>query len=159
MKRVIIIPARYASTRYPGKPLVELTLPEIGGKAMIQHVWERAMAADLAPVYVATDDTRIADAARQFGTDVILTSDTCRNGTERCAEAVANAGIVADLIVNLQGDAPLTPHWFVENLIAALKSDPAAQMATPVLRLDRLTYGHFTADRKHRSGGGTTRCV
>jgi 3-deoxy-manno-octulosonate cytidylyltransferase (CMP-KDO synthetase) len=69
---------------------------------------------------------------------------------------VARAGIDADLIVNLQGDAPLTPHWFVEDLIQAMESDPAADMATPVLRLDRLTYGHFTQDRREGRVGGTT---
>ena len=157
MKTVIIIPARYASTRYPGKPLVELTLPDGSRQSVIELSWRAARrVAGVDAVYVATDDTRIADAARGFGADVIMTSDTCRNGTERCAESVVNAGLDADLIVNLQGDAPLTPHWFVEDLIAAMKSDPAAQMATPVLRLDRLTYGHFTTDRKHNRVGGTT---
>jgi 3-deoxy-manno-octulosonate cytidylyltransferase (CMP-KDO synthetase) len=107
-------------------------------------------------VYVATDDARIRDASEAFGADVIMTSEICRNGTERCAEALANATLDADLIVNLQGDAPLTPHWFVEDLIAAMKQDKAAQMATPVLRLDRLTYGHFTTDRREGRVGGTT---
>ena len=107
-------------------------------------------------VYVATDDARIRDAAQSFGADVIMTSETCRNGTERCAEALENAALDADLIVNLQGDAPLTPHWFVEDLIAAMKQDADAQMATPVLRLDRLTYGHFTTDRREGRVGGTT---
>ena len=157
MKTVIIIPARYASTRYPGKPLVELTLPDGSRQSLIELSWRAACrVGGVDAVYVATDDTRIADAARGFGAAVIMTSDTCRNGTERCAEAVVNAGLDADLIVNLQGDAPLTPHWFVEDLMAAMKTDTAAQMATPVLRLDRLTYGHFTTDRKHNRVGGTT---
>jgi len=157
MKTVIIIPARYASTRYPGKPLVELALPDGSRKSLIELSWmaaNRVQGVDA--VYVATDDDRIRDAAIGFGAQVIMTSSECRNGTERCAEAVKNAGLDADLIVNLQGDAPLTPHWFVEDLIAAMKSDSAAEMATPVLRLVRLTYGHFTTDRKNGRVGGTT---
>ena len=157
MKTVIIIPARYASTRYPGKPLVELTLPDGARKSLIQLSWEAACrVTGVDAVYVATDDARIRDAAQAFGADVIMTSETCRNGTERCAEALENAALDADLIVNLQGDAPLTPHWFVEDLIAAMKQDADAQMATPVLRLDRLTYGHFTTDRREGRVGGTT---
>ena len=105
---------------------------------------------------MATDDVRIRDAAQAFGADIIMTSETCRNGTERCAEALANATLDADLVVNLQGDAPLTPHWFVEDLIAAMKQDETAQMATPVVRLDRVTYGHFTTDRREGRVGGTT---
>ena len=107
-------------------------------------------------VYVATDDDGIREAAEAFGAKVIMTSETCRNGTERCAEATISANLDADLIVNLQGDAPLTPHWFVEDLIEAMRCDPVAQMATPVLRLDRLTYGHFTNDRIEGRVGGTT---
>ena len=157
MKTVIIIPARYASTRYPGKPLVKLTLPDGVSKSLIQLSWEAACrVTGVDAVYVATDDARIRDAAHAFGADVIMTSDTCRNGTERCAEALENVELDADLIVNLQGDAPLTPHWFVEDLIDAMKQDGVAQMATPVLRLDHLTYGHFTADRREGRVGGTT---
>lgn len=157
MKTVIIIPARYASTRYPGKPLVELALPDGTRKSLIELSWLAAMRVQgVDAVYVATDDNRISDAARAFGADVIMTSQDCRNGTERCAEAVANAQVDADLIVNLQGDAPLTPHWFIEDLISAMQFDQSAQMATPVLQLDRLTYGHFITDRKNGRVGGTT---
>ncbi|NBQ27999.1 MAG: 3-deoxy-manno-octulosonate cytidylyltransferase, partial [Rhodobacteraceae bacterium] len=103
MKTVIIIPARYASTRYPGKPLVELALPDGSRKSLIELSWmaaNRVQGVDA--VYVATDDDRIRDAAIGFGAQVIMTSSECRNGTERCAEAVKNAGLDADLIVNLQ---------------------------------------------------------
>ena len=75
-----------------------------------------------------------------FGAKVIRTSSECKNGTERCAEAVLNAELDAEIVVNFQGDAPLTPNWFVEELIASLKSDENAEMATPVLRLDRESY-------------------
>ena len=85
-----------------------------------------------------------------------MTSESCRNGTERCAAALENACLDADLVINFQGDAPLTPHWFVEDLIQAMKENPEAQMATPVLRLDHLTYEHFKTDRREGRVGGTT---
>ena len=157
MKTVIVIPARYASTRYPGKPLVKLMLPNGAHKSLIQLSWEAACRVPgIDAVYVATDDDRIRNAANAFGANVIMTSNICRNGTERCAEAIANAQFSADLIINLQGDAPLTPHWFIEDLIQAMKNDPDAQMSTPVLRLDRQSYRHFIADRRAGSVGGTT---
>ena len=157
MKAVIIIPARYASTRYPGKPLAKLSLPSGEKKSLIRLSWEAAMAVPgVDSVYVATDDDRIRTAAKDFGADVIMTADSCRNGTERCADALANATLDADLVVNLQGDAPLTPSWFVEDLIAAMTRDPQVQVATPVLRCDALTYGQFVEDRKTGRVGGTT---
>jgi len=157
MKTVIIIPARYASTRYPGKPLSKLSLPSGEKKSLIRLSWEAAMAVPgVDSVYVATDDDRIRTAAKDFGAEVIMTAESCRNGTERCADALANATLDADLVVNLQGDAPLTPSWFVEDLIAAMTRDPQAQVATPVLRCDALTYGHFVEDRKTGRVGGTT---
>ncbi|MGB4827411.1 MAG: NTP transferase domain-containing protein, partial [Paracoccaceae bacterium] len=131
MKTLIAIPARYASTRYPGKPLVTLRGPD-GDKTLIRRSWEAAMAVSgTSRVVVATDDTRIADHAAGFGAEVVMTSSDARNGTERCAE-VAGKLPGFDVIVNLQGDAPLTPPWFVEDLIAGLAADPAADIATPV---------------------------
>ncbi|QPM90950.1 3-deoxy-manno-octulosonate cytidylyltransferase [Pseudooceanicola algae] len=157
MKTVIFIPARYASTRYPGKPLAVLTLPDGSRKSLIQMSWEAAQSiTGVDAVYVATDDDRIAEAARAFGAEVVMTSPDCANGTERCADALANSGIEADLVVNFQGDAPLTPPWFVEDLIAAMKADPAIPMATPVLRCDAETYANFLEDRRNGRVGGTT---
>lgn len=157
MKTVILIPARYASTRYPGKPLAELTLPSGEKKSLIRLSWEAAQRVNgVAEVHVVTDDDRIADHAKDFGASVIMTSPEAENGTARCAEALRNGQVDADLIVNLQGDAPLTPEWFVEDLIAAMKDDAEAQVATPVLQCDPLTYGHFVEDRKAGRVGGTT---
>lgn len=157
MKTVILIPARYASTRYPGKPLVELTQPDGSKKSLIQMSYEAAKSVRGADeVFVTTDDDRIAEAANAFGAGVILTSEQCANGTERCAEAMVNAGLEADIIVNLQGDAPLTPPWFVEALIDEVKNDPNVGMATPVLRCDTQTYEHFIEDRRNGRVGGTT---
>ena len=156
MKTVIIIPARYASTRYPGKPLVQLRTKE-GKKSLIQLSWEAAnKVSGVSEIYVATDDKRIEEHAVTFGAKVVQTSSKCKNGTERCAEAVNNAQLDAEIIVNFQGDAPLTPSWFVEDIIAALKADKSTDMATPVLRLDRKSYNLFSEDRKSDRVGGTT---
>ena len=155
MKTLIAIPARYASTRYPGKPLVTLRGPD-GDKTLIRRSWEAAMAVSgTSRVVVATDDTRIADHAAGFGAEVVMTSSDARNGTERCAE-VAGKLPGFDVIVNLQGDAPLTPPWFVEDLIAGLAADPAADIATPVLRCDGRAFAGFLADRRAGRVGGTT---
>ncbi|PCH98999.1 MAG: 3-deoxy-manno-octulosonate cytidylyltransferase [Rhodobacteraceae bacterium] len=156
MKTAIVIPARFASTRYPGKPLVVLNGPD-GAKTLIQRSWEAAMAVDgVDAVYVATDDDRIRDAAQAFGAQVIMTPSSCANGTERCAAALDGMDWEPDLVVNLQGDAPLTPAWFVSDLIAGFKDDPDAHVTTPVLRCDLLTYKNFVEDRKHGRVGGTT---
>ena len=156
MKTVIIIPARYGSTRYPGKPLVPLRTRK-GKKSLIQLSWEAAnKVSGISEIYVATDDKRIEEHAVAFGAKVIRTSSKCKNGTERCAEAVSNARLKAEIIVNFQGDAPLTPSWFVEEIIAGLKADKSTDMATPVLRLDRKSYNLFFEDRKSDRVGGTT---
>ncbi|SLN62235.1 3-deoxy-manno-octulosonate cytidylyltransferase [Pseudooctadecabacter jejudonensis] len=157
MKTVILIPARYASTRYLGKPLVALDQPDGTRKTLIEMTWDVARQVNgVDAVFVATDDDRIADAARAFGADVIMTAEACENGTARCADALTRAGIEADLIVNLQGDAPLTPAWFLEDLIAAMQDDPSAQVATPVLQCDAQTYAMFVEDRQAGRVGGTT---
>ena len=155
MKTLIAIPARYASTRYPGKPLVSLRGPD-GDKTLIRRSWEAAMAVrGIAQVVVATDDDRIADHARGFGAEVVMTSSDARNGTERCAEVAALLPGF-EVIVNLQGDAPLTPAWFVEELVAGLAADPAADIATPVLRCDGKMVAGLLADRRAGRVGGTT---
>lgn len=157
MKTVILIPARYASSRYPGKPLVGLRGPDGVVKSLIQRSWEAAMAVpDIAGVFVATDDDRIRLASEAFGAQVIMTSDQCQNGTMRCADAMERAGLHADLIVNLQGDAPLTPPWFVTALIEGMRKNPTAEVGTPVIRCDAETHAHFLADRRAGLVGGTT---
>ncbi len=155
MERVIIIPARYASARYPGKPLVALTGCSGVTRSLIERSWQAACAVDgVDAVYVATDDDRIAQAAQNFGANVVMTSSSCANGTERCADAIARLGIAPRVVVNLQGDAPLTPAWFVSALIKAVEN--GAQMATPVLRLTPETHARFMEDRRTGRVGGTT---
>jgi 3-deoxy-manno-octulosonate cytidylyltransferase (CMP-KDO synthetase) len=154
----IIIPARYASTRYPGKPLVPLRGAGGTPRSLIERsvLAARAASGGAIPIHVATDDDRIADEARRIGADVIMTSDTCRNGTERVAEAVARGGITADIVINLQGDAPLTPAHFVTALIDAMRADPGCTMATPCLRCDAETVENLLADRRAGRVGATT---
>lgn len=155
MTVLIAIPARYASTRYPGKPLVSLKGPD-GDKTLIRRSWEAAMAVrGVDRVVVATDDDRIRDHAQAFGAEVVMTSAAAQNGTERCAE-VATLLPGFDVVVNLQGDAPLTPAWFVEDLIAGLLADPGADIATPVLRCDGRALNGLLADRRAGRVGGTT---
>jgi 3-deoxy-manno-octulosonate cytidylyltransferase (CMP-KDO synthetase) len=157
MSVLIVIPARHASTRYPGKPLVELRGASGQPRSLIRRSWDAAMAvAGMDRVVVATDDDRIRDHAEGFGAEVVMTSTTCRNGTERCAEAVANLGLTPDIVVNLQGDAPLTPPWFVEDLVAGLCADPDADVATPVLRCTGRMRADLIADRHAGRVGGTT---
>lgn len=155
MRTVVIIPARYASSRYPGKPLVGLTGATGESRSLIERSWRAALAvADVDAVYVATDDARIQKAAEGFGADVVMTSVDCANGTERCADAIAKLGVKPDVVVNLQGDAPLTPAWFVEALVGAMRA--GAEMATPVLRLTPEMHARFLEDRRNGMVGGTT---
>jgi 3-deoxy-manno-octulosonate cytidylyltransferase (CMP-KDO synthetase) len=159
MKTIILIPARYASSRYPGKPLVMLKGKDGVSKSLIQRSWECAMSVKgVSDVFVLTDDNRIKDAAGEFGAKVIMTSETCLNGTERCADGIEKAGLEADIFINLQGDAPLTPPWFIDALINAMTCDATIKMATPVLRCDQETLNNFKEDRLHGRVGGTT-CV
>ena len=157
MSVLIVIPARYASTRYPGKPLVALTGAGGAKRTLIERSWLAANAVNgVDRVVVATDDARIKGAAEAFGAEVVMTSESCANGTERCAEAHANLGGGYDIVVNLQGDAPLTPDWFVEGLISGLRATPKSEIATPVLRCDGAALNGLLADRKAGRVGGTT---
>lgn len=157
MSAVVFIPARFASTRYPGKPLVALRGATGEAKSLIRRSWEVAQGAEgVEAVYVLTDDDRIAEAAREFGADVLMTSAAARNGTERCAEGLAQLTVAPEIVINLQGDAPLTPGWFIDALIARMRAAPDIGMATPVLRCDRETLANFLADRREGRVGGTT---
>ena len=154
---LIAIPARYASTRYQGKPLVALRGAGGQSRTLIERSWRAACEVrGVDRVVVATDDDRIRAAALGFGADVVMTSPHCANGTERVAEAHQALGGGYDIVVNLQGDAPLTPPWFIEDLVAGLRADPGAEIATPVLRCDGRALNSFLADRRAGRVGGTT---
>jgi CMP-2-keto-3-deoxyoctulosonic acid synthetase len=147
---LIVVPARFASTRFPGKPLALL-----GGKPLVQWTWEAAMrAADLGEVVVATEDTRIAEVVRGFGGTAVMTSAEARNGTERCAE-VAALRPGTKLVVNLQGDSPLVRRSDIAALVNAWRETGAA-MLTPFLACDAQTEARLLADAAAGRVGGTT---
>lgn len=121
---VVVIPARYRSTRLPGKPLVSLA-----GKPMVQHVYERATKAQTVQrVLVATDDQRILEAVKAFGGEARMTRSDHRTGTERIAEVAAHEE--GHVFVNVQGDEPLIDPAAIDTAVAALLEEPAAQVAT-----------------------------
>jgi len=123
LRFVCIIPARYSSTRFPGKPLVD-----IGGKTMIQRVYEQASKV-LADVYVATDDQRIFDTVLAFGGKAIMTSDQHKSGTDRCYEAFTKLEEWFDVVINVQGDEPfIQPEQIIE--LQKCFAEPETQIAT-----------------------------
>jgi len=127
MSCAVIIPARYASTRFPGKPL-----HVIAGKPLIQHVWERCRhCRNVSAILIATDDERIATAACGFGADVCMTSPDHQSGTDRIAEA-ARSLPDATHIINVQGDEPLISPELVDELASRMAADPAIGMITAV---------------------------
>jgi 3-deoxy-manno-octulosonate cytidylyltransferase (CMP-KDO synthetase) len=117
MKKIIVIPARYASTRLPAKPLLE-----INGKPLIQWVYERASESRLKDrIIIATDDERILEAVRLFGAEAVMTSPACKSGTDRVYEAIE--GQEGDIVINLQGDEPFIRADMVDTLFAAIEKD------------------------------------
>ncbi|BEQ14321.1 3-deoxy-manno-octulosonate cytidylyltransferase [Desulfoferula mesophila] len=128
----VIIPARYGSSRFPGKPLVK-----IAGRPMIQHVMERASRAQgVATVAVATDDERVARAVEAFGGKAIMTPEACRSGSDRVALAAQSLGLGDDeLVANVQGDQPLLPPEVLEECAAPLLAEPELGLATPVVAI------------------------
>lgn len=144
MKRdiVCVIPSRYESSRFPGKPLADLC-----GKPMIQHVYERAAQAQALPyVAVATDDARIYQAVKAFGGNAIMTAATHRSGTDRISEAVKTLNLPDDaIVVNIQGDQPIFEPVQVDEVVAPLLADPAIPMSTLVYKIildEEITHPH-----------------
>ncbi|QDZ19503.1 3-deoxy-manno-octulosonate cytidylyltransferase [Chloropicon primus] len=126
-KVIGVIPARYASTRFPGKPLTPIL-----GKPMIVRTYEQAKkATQLDRVIVATDDDRIAKVCKEHGAEVVMTSVDCPNGTERCNEAVSKLKESYDIVVNIQGDEPLIEPEIIDEVAETLKNSPDAVYSTP----------------------------
>ncbi len=126
MKFHVVIPARYASTRLPGKPLVD-----IAGKPMIQHVYERASEAGADSVIIATDDQRVAEAVNAFGGEVCLTSPDHQSGTDRLSEVIELRSLADDeIVVNVQGDEPLIPPALIRQAAKGLADHSEASVST-----------------------------
>jgi 3-deoxy-manno-octulosonate cytidylyltransferase (CMP-KDO synthetase) len=126
MSFTVVIPARFASTRLPGKPLLD-----IAGRPMIRHVWERASLSSAARVVIATDDERIRAVAAGFGAEVCMTAPVHPSGTDRLQEAVAVLGLQADaIVVNVQGDEPLIPPEVIDQVAANLAREADCGIAT-----------------------------
>ncbi|MCK9775147.1 3-deoxy-manno-octulosonate cytidylyltransferase [Pseudomonas syringae] len=122
----VVIPARYGSSRFPGKPL-----KTIAGKPMVQLVWEQACKSSAERVVIATDDARIVEACQAFGAEVLLTRDDHNSGTDRLAEVAAQLGLAADaIVVNVQGDEPMIPPAVIDQVASNLAAHPEAGMST-----------------------------
>jgi len=134
MKVICIIPSRYESTRFPGKPLADLW-----GKPMIQHVYERVlMAKTVSYAAVATDDERVCEAVRKFGGHAVMTSAAHRSGTDRIAEAVSKIDHTdMGIVVNIQGDQPLFEPYQIDEVAKPLLDDPAIPMSTLIYKIQR----------------------
>lgn len=151
-KAVIIIPARYESTRFPGKPLAV-----INGLTMIERVWKIAKSCKYADdVFIATDSDIIADHVKPFGAKVIMTSESCRTGTDRVAQATENLSDENAIVVSLQGDAVLTPPWIIDEVIHTMKEHAAVSLATPAVKLSGKALQDFLAHKKVSPSSGTT---
>ena len=126
MSFTVVIPARYASTRFPGKPLVELA-----GKTMVQHVYERSLESGASRVIVATDDPRIESVAKRFGAEVCMTSADHPSGTDRLQEVVNQIGLADhEIVVNVQGDEPLIPAKLIDQVADNLAAHQDAGIST-----------------------------
>lgn len=151
MSTVVIIPARYGSTRFPGKPLAQ-----IKGRSMLERVWSLARSArGVDEVVIATDDARISAHAAAFGARSVITPQECRNGTERAFEAAKLLERRPDVVINLQGDAVLTPPWIVEALAERMAASGDHEMATPAVAMSRPQYEELKMSKAKQASGGT----
>ena len=152
---LVIIPARYGSTRFPAKPLAQVC-----GHSMIERCW-RIAAAAVGPkgVFVATDHQEIFKQVKSFGGQALMTTEDCRNGTERVWEALkqvpAGSSSETDVVINLQGDALLTPPWIIEALADLMEQNPAIGLGTAAVRLSPEEYELWQERKRERNASGT----
>jgi 3-deoxy-manno-octulosonate cytidylyltransferase (CMP-KDO synthetase) len=152
MSAAIIIPARYASTRLPGKPMIR-----IAGTSLLERVWRIAKAVkSCSSVIISTEDERVALHARSFGGHVVLTSQTCKNGTERTYETLAVANVQEEFVINFQGDAVLTPPWVLESLIDEFYNSPPFDIVTPAVALTSTALEQLRVHKRDAPSSGTT---
>lgn len=157
MKTAIIVPARYASTRFPGKPLVQ-----IGGHSMLSRVSSIAKQAAEhmkgVTVAVATEDQRIAEHCKEIGINCVMTSDACKTGSDRVLEAALHLGEDFDFVVGLQGDAPFTPVEAPLKMLEAFMGDPSIEVVTPIVQLRWKELDALRKAKEQTPFSGTT-CV
>lgn len=157
-KLVIVIPARFGSSRFAGKPLVQ-----IAGKSMLQRVYEIAKKSVIniqnAEIIIATEDERIKQHADFIGGKCVITSDSCKTGSDRALVACEALGYIPNIVLNLQGDAPLTPPAFVEAIAKALLSSDDADVVTPVVQLAWSALDKLRESKKTTPFSGTTAIV
>lgn len=147
----IVIPARYTSTRFPGKPLVNIL-----GTSMLERVWRIAKAAgDDNRVLIATDDTRIEEHAKSFGAEVVMTSASCQTGTDRVSEVSKKLSLKDEVVVSFQGDSVLTPPSVLKELLASFDKHPDLNMATPATHLQGAALSGFLKQKEAGSSTGT----
>jgi 3-deoxy-manno-octulosonate cytidylyltransferase (CMP-KDO synthetase) len=152
MSAAIVIPARYGSTRFPGKPL-----HKVAGISLLERVWRIAKAVKgTTRVLIATEDDRIVSHANSFGAEAVLTPDSCTNGTERVFAALSAGKINEEILLNLQGDALLTPPWVLEAMIEELKKTPSAEIVTPAVKLEEKELTDFRQHKISTPASGST---
>lgn len=150
MRSIIVIPARYGSSRFVGKPLAL-----INGKGMLERTWLIAKNSGADDVLIATDDERIEAAAKSFGAEVTMTNPNCENGTERVFDALRNFESKPEIILNLQGDAVLTPPWVLSEMLKVMKADTSVQFATPATKLSVEQFETIKEQKSRGIVGGT----
>ncbi|MCB0333310.1 MAG: 3-deoxy-manno-octulosonate cytidylyltransferase [Bdellovibrionales bacterium] len=150
MEITLVIPARYGSTRFPGKPLVN-----IAGRSLIERVWRIASAVKGVTVLVATDDERIVEHVHSFGGRSVMTPSECRNGSERILAALQQLKHQPDIALNVQGDAVLTPPWILQALVDHMKTNSTCVLSTPAVQLSREQYEKVLQQTKAGIAGGT----
>lgn len=157
MQPLVIIPARYASVRFPGKPLIPITARNGTSRPLLEWTWRAGVAAvGTERVIIATDDQRIAAAAMRIGARWVMTDTALGNGTERCAAALAALDEDPDVVVNLQGDSPLVPAAHISALLGAF-ADPRVEIATPYVQCDAAMMEWIAVEQASGRAGGT--CV
>lgn len=152
---VIIIPARYNSSRFPGKPLAK-----IAGKTLLQRVFDIANTVieqtKNTSMIIATDDKRIAEHANELGANVVMTPESCQTGSDRALAACEQLPEKPDIVINLQGDAPLTPPSFVSAILQTLLADNTVEVATPIVQLSWHELDELRERKKQLPFSGTT---
>ena len=155
MKTIIVIPARYASTRFPGKPLAK-----IAGQTMVSRVYDIAVTAaeeqSGVDVVVATDHQDIVAHCKEIGAKAVMTSDNCISGSDRVSEAVDKMGGDFDFIINLQGDVPLLPPEVIRSMIESYANDSTADVVTPVVHLSWEELDNLRLSKRKTPFSGTT---